>query len=185
MVPEKLLTDLVESLTGSFKQALATQEEHARKMAKENQLMRSKLTSLLKQARSSSSSTSLSTVPIPVRDERDPLWFGKLDLMTLVPTGGPSSFGRALGAAMFGEEDKCQFINFRIGQKMSKSNARKPCSKTVEDVFRQCVARNFVDNAEAATEMAIGGANQYGIEMRQKHPSKVSNEAKENIPPSE
>ena len=121
----------MESLTGSFKQVLATQEEHARKMAKENQLMRSKLIFVLKQARSSSSSTSLSTVPIPVRDEGDPLWFGKLDLMTLVPTGGPSSLGRALGAAMFGEEDKCQHINFRIGQKVLKSNARKPCSKPV------------------------------------------------------
>ena len=115
---------LVDVFQTKFKEAVKVQEDHTRKMAKENQLLRAKLTTLIKKGRPSIASSESN--PIPSRVEGDSIWVGDLDLMTLVPDSGPSSFGRTVAAAAFGEGDKCKLINERIGPKLSKKAQKLP-----------------------------------------------------------
>ena len=179
---EGAMKALVDAFETKFKEAVKVQEDHTRKMAKENQLLRAKLTTLIKKARPSFASSESN--PIPSHVEGDSIWVGDLDLMTLVPDSGPSSFGRTVAAAAFGEGDKCKPINERIGPKLSKKGARTPCDADLEQKFRDCIARNFSNDIQAATEKAISGANQYGLEMRRRFPTKILKRDAENIPPT-
>ena len=156
MIPEKLFTSMTDKLTEKFQAALDIQVEHARKISKENQLLRSKLTPLLRQTKTDLTSNSSSSEPLPARVRGEPIWVGKLDLMTLRPEGGPSRFGRCIGAAVFGSNEKCLLINQRIGARYLKNGARVACDSDLEQKFRDCIARNFGNDAAEAIAKAIG-----------------------------
>ena len=82
--------------------------------------------------------------------------------------GGPSGFGRCVGAAVFASNEKCFLINQRIGARYLKSGARVACNSDIDQV-RNCTA------AKAIAE-ATGGANQYGTEIRAKFPHMIGSE---------
>ena len=180
MASEAFLTDVTNVLSKKFQEVLDIQEEHARKLVKENQTLRAKLTSLIKQAKPSKTENEPCVLASVDRDNSDPIWVGDFDLMTLVPDQGPSQFGRCLAVAVFGSDDQCALINERVGAKLLKENSRKPCDSTLEEKFKNCVARNFSNNVSFAMEKALNGANQYGAEMRKQFPEKKVKKARED-----
>ena len=54
-----------------------------------------------------------------------PLIFNSLDLISLKPVGGPSSFGSLLAATICGAESSCDMITQRLDIKVTKNNCRK------------------------------------------------------------
>ena len=177
---EAILTDVTNVVSKNFLKVLDTQEEHAKKLVKENQTLRAKLASLIKQAKPSKTENEPCVFASVDRDNSDPIWVGDFDLMTLVPDQGPSQFGRCLAAAVFGSDDQCALINERVGAKLLKENSRKPCDSTLEEKFKNCVAQNFSSNVSLAIEKALNGANQYGAEMRKRFPEKKVKKARED-----
>ena len=177
MVSKEVVNEIAKAMTEKFQSVLEAQIEHSRKTSKENQLLRSKITALLKQSKTDAGTCGRTSEPIPERVEGDSIWVGSVDLMTIRPDGGPSKFGRAVAAAAFGANEKCHLINHRIGARFSKSGARSPCDPELESKFSKCIARNFSNDVDETSAKAISGANQYGSEMRAKYPHLiVSNE---------
>ena len=90
--------------------------------------------------------------------------------MRFKPTeDGPSVFGRTIAAEIFGSEKNCMLAKERIGVKVNRRNSRGPCDAGLEELFVECVTRNYSDDTDEAVSRAVAGANQYGAEMKQKH----------------
>ena len=168
-VVEKMMDKFTDVFVRKVSELVSVQEEHNKKMAKENQLLRSKLTSLMK------------VRPEPIVDEepsannpdnQEPIWVNDVDLMSLNATFGPSTFGRTLAAVIFGTGEECSLINQRIGAKLLKPNSRPSVDQELELKMKSCIERKFPSNKRFAVEKAFQGANQYGAEMRQKFPWK-------------
>ena len=70
-------------------------------MVRENNTLRAKLTSLIKQAKPSKTENEPCIFASVDSDNSDPIWVGDFDLITHVPDQGPSQFGRCLAAAVF------------------------------------------------------------------------------------
>ena len=79
---------------------------------------------------------------------------------------GPSVFGRIFAAKIFGSEKNCMLAKERIGVKVYRRNSRAPCDAALEELFVECVPRNYSDDTDEALCRAVAGANQYGAEMK-------------------
>ena len=167
-------------VTRRFEELKKVQEEHSKKMASENKMLRSKLAVLMKKSKQKVASSNV--VPLEAGEvNREPLMFHGTDLMTVDASHGPSAFGRAIGAVMFGTGEESALINLCVGSKINKSGARIPCSADDDRLFREAVERNFPYDKEGALYKAWAGANQYGAEMSQKYPHKRDKENSEPI----
>ena len=112
---------------------------------------------------------SSNAVPLEAGEvNREPLMFNGFDLMTVDASHGPSAFGRAIGAVMFGIGEESALINLPVGSKINKSGARITCSADDDRFFREAIERYFPHNKEGALYKPWAGANQYGAEMSQK-----------------
>ena len=167
-------------VTRKFEELIKVQEEHSKKMASENEMLRSKLAVLMKISKQKVASSN--AVPLEAGEgNREPLMFHGTDLMTVDASHGPSAFGRAIGAVMFGTGEESALINLRVGSKINKSGARIPCSADDDRLFHEAVERNFPCDKEGALYKAWAGANQYGAEMSQKYPHKRDKDNSEPI----
>ena len=172
------LSGLKEGFSNSiqikFKKLIEVHEEHARKLCKQNSSFRNRLVELLRRDKS------VEVLKPSVVVSGEPIKFGDLDLMTLNPIGGPSSFGRLLAATLFGAEEKCELMNKRLGAKIMRSNCRERASLEKEQLFKDCIARFYPDDVNKAISLAIRGGNQYGVDMKNKY-----QKYDENIPPND
>ena len=73
MASEAILFDLTNVVSKKFQEVLEIQEEHARKLVKENQTLRAKLTSLIKQAKPSKAENEPCVFASVDRDNSDPI----------------------------------------------------------------------------------------------------------------
>ena len=153
---------LFELVDGKFRQLIAIQEDHARKISHENSRLRGMFAELLKKQKGEDALQ-------PVIDSSDPLMFGNFDLMKLTPLGGAMSFGRLLAATLFGADEKCELINQRLDVRITKNNCRKPADPKKESLFKECVARFYPNGTERALKDAIRGANQFGTDLKTKY----------------
>ena len=144
-------------------------EVHMRKVAKENSVLRKRLLEVLGNGEKPESINKIKKSIKALRVEHEPLMFHGKDLMSIKPNGdGPSVFGRMLAPHVFGEEKECILIKERMGYKVDQKNCRVACDEKLEEIFQTCVARNYVNDVDEAVSSAIGGANQYGVDMKAK-----------------
>ena len=176
-----MLTNITGVVEKKFEELMKVQEEHAKKMTAENNLLRSKLTTLMKNSRGS---VERKEDPKPSSSsDTEPIWCGDINLMDFVPYSGPSAFGRCLAGAIFGVGEDCTLINQRIGGKLIKKSSLPRCCSDLEEKFRVCVERKFARDPRTAFDKACIGANQFGAEMRRKYPWKKARANKENETP--
>ena len=167
---EYSMKDVMDFVTSKFNEVLDAQEEHTRKLMKENAILRKKLLEVLGDGDKPDSLKRLKNAIKANRVSGDPLMFNGKDLMRFKPTeDGPSVFGRTIAAEIFGSEKNCMLAKERIGVKVNRRNSRGPCDAGLEELFVECVTRYYSDDTDEAVSRAVAGANQYGAEMKQKH----------------
>ena len=167
---EYSMKDVMDFVTSKLNEALDAQEEHTRKGMKENANLRKKLLEVLGDGDKPDSLKRLKNAIKANRVSADPLSLNGKDLMSFKPTeDGPSVFGRTIAAEIFGSEQNCFLAKERFGVKVNRRNSRGPCDATREELFVECVTRNYSENTEEALCRAVSGANQYGTKMKQKH----------------
>ena len=174
---ENSISDIIEVVDEKLRKIIAVQEEHARKIALENNRFRTRFAELYKRQRSDQT---------PVRvisTSADPLIFGELDLMTLTPIGGPSTFGPLLAATIFGADNKCEQIHQRLGVKIRKNNCRTWANAEKEALFRECVGRFYCSDTANALKEAVRAANQYSTDMKARYVKATEND--ENLDPND
>ena len=172
---EDFSDELVKLIETKMRRLIAVHEEHARKISLENNRFRSRFAELLRKQKGDH------TIEAVVPQSSEPLIFNSLDLMSLKPVGGPSSFGRLLAATIFGAESSCDLITQRLDIKATKNNCRKAADPEKESLFKECVGRFFPNESNKAVREAIRGANQYGTDMK----TKYSHSGDENSDPND
>ena len=167
---DRPIADLMDIVTSKFNEVLDVQENHMRKVIKENAVLRKRLLEVLGDGDKPESLKNLRKKIKANRDDTEPLMFNGKDLMRFKPTDeGPSVFGRTFAAEIFGKENNCKLIHERIAVKVQRKNTRGACDSQLEDIFVQCVSRNYTNCTEEALSRAIAGANQFGTELKMKY----------------
>ena len=164
------ITDVMDLVTSKFNEVLDAQEDNMRKIMKENTMLRKRMLEVLGDGDKPESLKKLKKAIKAIRADTEPLMFNGKDLMRFIPTDeGPSVFGRTIAAEVFGNEKECKLINQGLAPKVHRKNTRGACDSELEDIFIQCVNRNYINDTDEALSRAIAGANQFGTEMKQKH----------------
>ena len=131
---ENLMKDVMDFVTSKFNEVLDAQEEHTRKLMKENAILRKKLLEVLGGGNKPDSLKRLKNAIKANRVSADPLMFNGKDLMRFKPTeDGLSVFGRTIAAEIFGSENS-MLAKKRIGVKVNRRNSRAPCDAALEEL---------------------------------------------------
>ena len=110
--------------------------EHNRKQMKETARLRQRIIEILKSGGSQDA-----IVRVSVSNEGQEANENDLDpvmgrnLMDFPVTDGASTFGRLLGAKMFGSEKNCTLMFERLGCKVRRTGGRVPCDPVLEEKF--------------------------------------------------
>ena len=101
----------------------------------------------------------------PKRVQGPAINFEGNDLMQFEPLKGPSVFGHFLVTVLFGEEQYCMLIKYRLCVVVERKNCRQKCPEDLQNIFVDVTRRNYSDNTEKAIKQAMNGANQYGAQI--------------------
>ena len=172
--------DIMQFFAEQMREVTKAQEKQLKKLSNENKLLRSRLTEMMANMTDRDLVKAKKVIIRPKRVPGPAIEFKGKDLMNYTPLEGPSAFGRFLAQVIFGEEKNCMLREFRLGVVVARKNSRKKCPEELEKMFEDVVRRNFAEDADKALKTAIGGANQYGNEMKAKHGAKISNEDDES-----
>ena len=112
--------------------------EHNRKQMKETARLRHRMIEILK---SGGNQDAIAWVSVSNEGQEanendlEPVMFEGRNLMDFPVTDGESTFGRLLGAKMFGSEKNCTLMFERLGCKVRRTGGRVPCDPVLEEKF--------------------------------------------------
>ena len=98
---EELSDELVKLMETKMRRLIAFHEEHARKISLENNQFRNRFAELLRKQKEEQA------IKAEVLQSSESLIFNSLDLTSLKPVCGPSSFGRRLAATILVSMQAC------------------------------------------------------------------------------
>ena len=112
--------------------------EHNRKQMKETARLRQRIIEILKSGGSQDADARVSFSnegQEANENDLEPIMFEGRNLMDFPVTDGASTFGRLLGAKMFGSEKNCTLMFERLGCKVRRTGGRVPCDPVLEEKF--------------------------------------------------